>query len=748
MKAIPRSIALLLCLALGLPNPAWALRIQQSPLVRSGLEESLHPVPAGAEEILISLAEEGLGWIDRLTKEVAGERLLNPLEIDRSVRHIARGEAPGGWLPGARNHSWDLDLVYLVSWGAGKKSGQWVITFEPETWRLAALGENLRFSPRGRWSGTLVLRIPAQPDLNRSGLDRRLKIGLQTDPAGRLYLSSFGGSPYELAETLPSLLGVAALLLRPRVLADPADPLPFQTGWLQGVSDTVYDPLSGRIYLANQAGLYVLDGQGVFTSVWRMDPDETRPVRLQIDSQGNLYLLAVLGDHDVIYQLPAGAPVQPRVLVRETRTANKDTLFRDFVYDTAGDSLIVLTRQEVRFYDPRDGTLRWKVSHPLTDPILLSYDAQRKRLFITARDKQAEFEFGVFVCDAEEGTRLERWEDEISFPGTPWSMTFDPFRRKLFLVGSKGIREVDPDKHSDRDPIVEPLALPRRLVFSADTGGLFVLEQISIHLLGSLGRIRAFSAETGRPVPFAAPAPKPSPFVLHQPHGVFVGPFHSAALGQILQNLLATRQVDKILVGDQVVPTFPDPTATFIEVGLRLTRLRTDRNQSIRFERDGPVLHITPVPPEEAGGLEEIAKAIPGGQVLVVQASEISRRVGLEEFLARVPGGMAKMVLFGAGSSIGPELSLRNDVLYVDSDDPADLRAALAGMEENRVVFLGQREVGQYLKNTLPPSIQVSVLAPGSGLEEVLLTLGLPAGLLNRVNASMLEGQLARDRAA
>ncbi len=155
---------------------------------------------------------------------------------------------------------------------------------------------------------------------------------------------------------------------------------------------------------------------------------------------------------------------------------------------------------------------------------------------------------------------------------------------------------------------------------------------------------------------------------------------------------------------------------------------------------------------ELRGGLEErlvaVAEGMPGGQVLAVQASEISRRVGLEEFLARAPRGLAKIVVFGKGSSIGPELSARNDIFYIDSDDPADLGAALAGLEEDRVVFLGDRKVGEYLKTALPASMSVAVMAPGSGLEEILLTLGLPADLLGQVNASGLEEQLARDRAA
>ncbi len=161
------------------------------------------------------------------------------------------------------------------------------------------------------------------------------------------------------------------------------------------------------------------------------------------------------------------------------------------------------------------------------------------------------------------------------------------------------------------------------------------------------------------------------------------------------------------------------------------------------------VSHYSAAGAEEVEGkLRVLAEVMPGGQALAVQASEISRRAGLEEFLGRLPRNPGiKKVLLGADSLAGLELPARSDVLYVNSDDPADWGVALAGLEAERVVFVGERAPGELLQRILP-EMEIAVLSAGAGLEQILLGMGLSTGLLEGINASGLESQLVPERAA
>lgn len=134
-----------------------------------------------------------------------------------------------------------------------------------------------------------------------------------------------------------------------------------------------------------------------------------------------------------------------------------------------------------------------------------------------------------------------------------------------------------------------------------------------------------------------------------------------------------------------------------------------------------------------AAGLEELtmeqrlnvmAEAMPGGQALAVQASVFGGRPGLKEFLSRLPqqAGLERIVFEG--------------------DEPADWGAALAGLTAERVVFLGERLAGELLRRILP-EMEITVLSPGAGLEEVLLGLGISADLLGQINAAGVEQELA-----
>lgn len=138
-------------------------------------------------------------------------------------------------------------------------------------------------------------------------------------------------------------------------------------------------------------------------------------------------------------------------------------------------------------------------------------------------------------------------------------------------------------------------------------------------------------------------------------------------------------------------------------------------------------------PPVQAGLEEElkveqkmgvVAEAMPGGQALAVQASVFGGRPGLKEFLSRLPqqAGLERIVLEG--------------------DEPADWGAALVGLTAERVVFLGERSVGELLRRILP-EMEITVFSPGAGLEEVLLGLGISSDLLGQINAAGVEQELA-----
>lgn len=124
-----------------------------------------------------------------------------------------------------------------------------------------------------------------------------------------------------------------------------------------------------------------------------------------------------------------------------------------------------------------------------------------------------------------------------------------------------------------------------------------------------------------------------------------------------------------------------------------------------------------------------VAEAMPGGQALAVQASVLGGRPGLKKFLSRLP------------QQAGLE------TITLEGDEPADWGVALAGLKAERVVFLGEQRAGELLRRILP-EMQITVLSPGAGLEQVLWSLGIPADLLEGINASGVEERLTRERAA
>lgn len=157
-----------------------------------------------------------------------------------------------------------------------------------------------------------------------------------------------------------------------------------------------------------------------------------------------------------------------------------------------------------------------------------------------------------------------------------------------------------------------------------------------------------------------------------------------------------------------------------------------------------------------AGGLEEQAMAVldeaaPQGEGVLVLEAGVLGRAGLEEFVGRLgPALKQRVVLFGKGSVAAKEAAARNGVVFVDSDDPADLAFRLVGLEEraNRIGYVGDRKTAGVLARILPASMAVTALDPRTTLLDMFRFLGYPSALLDGINASGLEEGLARSRAA
>jgi len=106
-RLAPRAVALALSFTFALPNPALALRIEQSPAIKTALEESLQPA-AGAEEdknVVVDLYklrnEIGLDLLKTLRKpgwSVQFENVVKGLESRTPEKHLVKRSGPDWWI--------------------------------------------------------------------------------------------------------------------------------------------------------------------------------------------------------------------------------------------------------------------------------------------------------------------------------------------------------------------------------------------------------------------------------------------------------------------------------------------------------------------------------------------------------------------------------------------------------------------------------------------------------------------------
>ena len=143
--------------------------------------------------------------------------------------------------------------------------------------------------------------------------------------------------------------------------------------------------------------------------------------------------------------------------------------------------------------------------------------------------------------------------------------------------------------------------------------------------------------------------------------------------------------------------------------------------------------------------LEEALQKGPG--VLVIEAGVISQRMGLSEFVARIPQPLGgRIILFGKESLEAKEVAARNGITLVDSDRLTDLvlQLLVLGDEADRVGYVGDPALATALSDILPRSMEVTPLDPATALSRLLLFLRYPQPVLDGINASGLEEQLAR----
>lgn len=158
----------------------------------------------------------------------------------------------------------------------------------------------------------------------------------------------------------------------------------------------------------------------------------------------------------------------------------------------------------------------------------------------------------------------------------------------------------------------------------------------------------------------------------------------------------------------------------------------------------------------EEGQIENVLKfldeALQGGPgILVIEAAVISRRMGLSKFVARVPQRLGdRIILFGRESIEAKEIAARNGITLVDSDRLTDLvlQLLVLGEEANNIGYLGDPAIATSLSEILPRSMEVTPFDPVTALSRLLLFLGYPQPVLDGINASGLEEQFARSRAA
>ncbi|MBI3616410.1 MAG: hypothetical protein HY211_07840 [Candidatus Omnitrophica bacterium] len=151
------------------------------------------------------------------------------------------------------------------------------------------------------------------------------------------------------------------------------------------------------------------------------------------------------------------------------------------------------------------------------------------------------------------------------------------------------------------------------------------------------------------------------------------------------------------------------------------------------------------------GALAALAEGAQGAGVVVIGPEGLEVRAGLEEMVKRAPPELLhRMVFFAVGAVWAERLrQLNRGVRVIEKDDLNALIPILLAMPEaDRVAVLGWLALAQRLERVVPPSITVSFLDMNAAFRLILAAMGVPAALLDQIDAVGLEEQLARRRSA
>ncbi len=147
----------------------------------------------------------------------------------------------------------------------------------------------------------------------------------------------------------------------------------------------------------------------------------------------------------------------------------------------------------------------------------------------------------------------------------------------------------------------------------------------------------------------------------------------------------------------------------------------------------------------------QVSEGVQGPGIAVFGYAALETRAGLEELVTWAsPDLLKRMVFFGVGKVWTDRLrGLNPDVQVIDDFNRVELTTWLLGIPEaDRVTVVGDVELAGYLQHVLPRSMAVIPLAADAAFRFILEAMGVSPLVLQQIDASGLEEQLARSQAA